>query len=90
MVKANCRKRMPVVPGRRRPHEHGYQYERGGDPAPVTSRMASEAALAALGSPSCKWRSIFSITTITSSTTRPVARVNAEERQCVDGKNQAA
>ena len=43
--------------------------------APATSFMATEAALCGSVMPSAMWRSTFSMTTMASSTTRPVARV---------------
>jgi len=55
--------------------------------APVTSPMAIDAALWESVSPSWMWRSMFSITTMASSTTSPVARVMPKSER-VDGKSQ--
>jgi len=45
MVSANCRKRIPVVPGRARPHEYRPRERRSRHTAPATSFIATEAAL---------------------------------------------
>src|SRR5271169_5980976 len=76
MVRENCRYRIPVVPGK---NDTGTKTEIStrdvAITAPDTSAMATEVAVCALD-PSlliCRWA--FSITTIASSTTRPVASV---------------
>src|ERR1019366_5118622 len=76
MVSANWRNRMPVVPGKKATGTKTATSTRGAAmTGPVTSFIASEAALTGLGSTSWRWRSMFSMTTMTSSPTRPVASV---------------
>ena len=76
MVKANWRKRMPVVPGKKATGtKTATSTSDVAITAPVTSFMPAEAAAWASRCPSRMCRSMFSITTMASSTTRPVARV---------------
>src|SRR5208283_1658023 len=76
MVSANWRNRMPVVPGKKATGTNtATSTSEVAMTAPVTSRMASDEALTGFNSPSCRWRSMFSMTTMASSTTRPVASV---------------
>src|SRR5262249_55613325 len=76
MVSANCRNNMPVVPGN---SATGTNTETSTSDvamtAPATSRIATKAALCGSVIPSVMCRSTFSITTMASSTTKPVARV---------------
>src|SRR6516165_8239979 len=76
IVRANCRKRIPVVPGK---SATGTNTETStsdvATTAPATSFIATLAALCGSVIPSTMCRSTFSITTIASSTTRPVASV---------------
>src|SRR5579862_6372258 len=76
MVRANCLYRMPVVPGK---NETGTKTEiRTSEVAMtalVTSPIASDVALCGSQCSSEICRCTFSMTTIASSTTRPVARV---------------
>jgi len=69
-------------------HEDGDEHSDVAMTAPVTSFMASEAALMGLCSPSCKWRSMFSMTTMASSTTQAGGQGDAEQRERVDGEAQ--
>src|SRR3972149_1621801 len=65
---------MPVVPGKSATGTNtAIRTREVATTAPVTSRIAAEAARMASRSPSLTWRAMFSITTIASSTTRPVA-----------------
>ena len=76
IVSANWRKRIPVVPGKNATGRNtATSTSEVAMTAPVTSFMAVEAALCASRSPSWMWRWMFSITTMASSTTSPVARV---------------
>src|SRR5580698_714556 len=76
IVKANCLYRMPVVPGK---NDTGTNTEiKTRDvaiTALVTSPMASDVALWGSQCSNDMWRCTFSITTIASSTTSPVASV---------------
>src|SRR5690349_10234291 len=76
IVNANCRNMMPVVPGK---NATGTNTETSTNEvattAPATSLIATEAALCGSVIPSAMWRCTFSITTIASSTTSPVASV---------------
>src|ERR1700744_5226202 len=76
MVSANCLYRMPVVPGK---NETGTNTEINTSEvamtALVTSPIASDVALCGSQCSSEMWRCTFSITTIASSTTSPVANV---------------
>jgi hypothetical protein len=76
MVSANCRNKMPVVPGN---NATGTNTETSTSEvamtAPATSCMATNAALCGSVMPSMMCRSTFSITTMASSTTKPVASV---------------
>src|SRR5208282_1681076 len=76
MVSANCRNRIPVVPGN---NATGINTETStsevATTAPATSFIATDAALCGSVMPSTMWRSTFSITTMASSTTNPVASV---------------
>src|SRR6185312_15875173 len=76
IVSANCRNMMPVVPGK---NATGTNTETStsevATTAPATSLMATEAALCGSVTPSEMCRCTFSITTMASSTTSPVARV---------------
>src|SRR3981081_2002747 len=76
MVSANCRNRMPVVPGKSATGTNtATKTSDVATTAPATSFMATEAALCGSVIPSAMCRSTFSITTIASSTTSPVASV---------------
>ena len=76
MVIENCAYRRPVVPGKKATGTNTATSTRPvAITAPKTSRIASEAACRALFLYCWMWRSIFSITTIASSTTMPVARM---------------
>src|SRR6185312_4443012 len=72
----NCRNMMPVVPGK---NATGTNTETStsevATTAPATSLMATEAAWCGSVTPSDMCRCTFSITTMASSTTNPVARV---------------
>src|ERR1700742_2905850 len=76
MVSANCLYRMPVVPGK---NDTGTNTEMSTSEvamtALVTSAIASDVALCGAQCSSEIWRCTFSITTMASSTTSPVARV---------------
>src|SRR5215472_10519810 len=76
IVRANCRKRIPVVPGK---SATGTNTETStsdvATTAPATSFIATDAALCGSVIPSTMCRSTFSITTMASSTTSPVASV---------------
>ena len=79
IVSANWRYRMPVVPGKSATGTNTATSTRVvAITAPVTSRIAAEAAFRASRSPSRMWRAMFSITTIASSTTSPVASTIAK------------
>src|SRR5260370_6779630 len=76
IVSANCRNRMPVVPGKSATGTNTDTSTREvAITAPATSFIATLAALCGSVIPSTMWRSTFSITTMASSTTRPVASV---------------
>src|SRR5438270_4932866 len=76
IVSANCRNKIPVVPGNKATGTNtATSTSEVAITAPVTSFMATDAALCGSVSPSIMWRSTFSITTIASSTTKPVASV---------------
>src|SRR5262249_2368661 len=76
MVRANCRNKIPVVPGKSATGTNtDTSTSEVATTAPATSFMATKAALCGSVMPSVMWRSTFSITTMASSTTRPVARV---------------
>src|SRR5712664_4757632 len=76
MVSANCRNKMPVVPGNRATGTNTDTNTKDvATTAPATSFMATLAALCGSEMPSIMCRSTFSITTMASSTTRPVASV---------------
>src|SRR5215470_5662571 len=76
IVNANCRNKMPVVPGN---SATGTNTDTNTNDvamtAPATSLIATDAALCGSVIPSTMCRSTFSITTIASSTTKPVASV---------------
>src|ERR1700722_591540 len=76
IVRANCRNRMPVVPGK---SATGTKTATSTNDvamtAPATSFIATDAALCGSVMPSTMCRSTFSMTTIASSTTSPVASV---------------
>src|SRR5271169_3289959 len=76
IVNANWRNKMPVVPGN---SATGTNTETRTNEvamtAPATSFMATLAALCGSEMPSTIWRSTFSMTTMASSTTKPVANV---------------
>src|SRR5271165_2319876 len=76
MVRENCLYRMPVVPGKK---ETGTKTEMStrevAMTALVTSAMATEVAVCGSEWSSLMWRCTFSITTMASSTTSPVASV---------------
>src|SRR6202171_4763110 len=76
IVSANCRKRMPVVPGKSATGTNtATNTSDVATTAPATSFIATDAALCGSVMPSTMCRSTFSITTIASSTTSPVASV---------------
>src|SRR4029077_16914825 len=76
IVSANCRKRIPVVPGNKATGTNtATSTSDVAITAPVTSFIATDAALCGSGMPSVMWRSTFSMTKIASSTTRPVSNV---------------
>src|SRR5262249_60020775 len=76
IVSANCRNIMPVVPGKRATGTNtATSTSEVAITAPATSFIATEAALCGSVIPSTMCRSTFSITTIASSTTKPVASV---------------
>src|SRR6185312_6215566 len=74
MVSANCRYRIPVVPGK---NDTGTKTEIStsevATTAPVTSDMATEVAVCGSECSALICRCTFSITTMASSTTSPVA-----------------
>src|SRR5271165_1747351 len=76
MVSANCRNNIPVVPGN---NDTGTNTATSTSDvaitAPATSFIATLAALCGSEIPSMMCRSTFSITTMASSTTKPVASV---------------
>ena len=78
IVNANCRNKMPVVPGK---SATGTNTDTSTSDvaitAPATSFIATDAALCGSVMPSTMCRSTFSITTMASSTTKPVATVSA-------------
>src|SRR5665213_507637 len=76
MVSENCLYRMPVVPGKKLTGTNTeISTSDVATTALVTSRMAAEVASIALAAPSSRCRCTFSMTTIASSTTNPVASV---------------
>src|SRR2546422_8397350 len=76
MVSANCRNRIPVVPGNSATGTNtDTSTSEVAMTAPATSPIATEVAPRASVSPSEMWRCTFSMTTMASSTTRPVASV---------------
>ena len=76
MVSANWRNKIPVVPGKSATGTNtATNTSEVAMTAPATSFIATEAALCGSVIPSAMWRSTFSMTTMASSTTRPVARV---------------
>jgi hypothetical protein len=76
IVIENCAYRRPVVPGKKATGTNTAVSTRPvAMTAPSTSRIASDAAFAADTRYSWMCRSMFSITTIASSTTMPVARM---------------
>ena len=76
MVSANWRKRIPVVPGKSATGTNtDTSTSEVAITAPATSFMAAEAALCGSLIPSVMCRSTFSMTTMASSTTSPVASV---------------
>src|SRR6202140_2240356 len=76
MVNANCRNKIPVVPGNNATGTNTATSTNDvAITAPATSFIATDAALCGSVMPSVICRSTFSITTIASSTTSPVANV---------------
>src|SRR6476660_7154765 len=76
IVSANCRNKMPVVPGNSATGTNTATSTNDvAITAPATSFIATDAALCDSVIPSTMCRSTFSITTMASSTTRPVASV---------------
>src|SRR5712671_2059627 len=76
MVSANWRNKIPVVPGNNATGTNtATSTSEVATTAPATSFIATEAALCGSVMPSAMCRSTFSITTIASSTTSPVASV---------------
>src|SRR6476646_11147694 len=76
IVSANCRNRMTVVPGNSATGTNtATSTSEVAITAPATSFIATDAALCGSVIPSVMCRSTFSITTIASSTTNPVASV---------------
>src|SRR5438128_765303 len=76
IVKANCRNMMPVVPGKSATGTNtATSTSDVATTAPATSFIATDAALCGSVITSTMCRSTFSITTIASSTTSPVASV---------------
>src|SRR5712692_9250404 len=76
MVSANCRNKIPVVPGNSATGTNTATSTNDvATTAPATSFMATDAALCGSMIQSTMCRSTFSITTIASSTTSPVASV---------------
>src|ERR1700719_2098749 len=76
IVNANCRNKMPVAPGKSATGTNtATSTSDVATTAPATSFMAAEAALCGSVMPSAMCRSTFSMTTIASSTTSPVASV---------------
>src|SRR3984893_11131251 len=76
MVRANCRNKIPVVPGNSATGTNtATSTSDVATTAPATSVMATDAALCGSVMPSAMCRSTFSMTTIASSTTKPVASV---------------
>src|SRR5215470_9724019 len=76
IVSANCRNMMPVVPGKSATGTNtATSTSDVAITVPATSFIATDAALCGSVIPSTIWRSTFSITTIASSTTSPVASV---------------
>ena len=77
IVNANCWKSSPVVPGKKATGMNtDISTSDVATTAPPISRIARAVAWNGLVLSSTMWRTIFSKTTIASSTTRPVARVN--------------
>src|SRR5579862_6488923 len=76
IVNANCRNKIPVVPGNNATGTNTATSTRDvATTAPATSFIATDAALCGSVIPSAMCRSTFSMTTIASSTTSPVASV---------------
>src|SRR5262249_52498219 len=76
IVSANCRNKMPVVPGNSATGTNtDTSTSEVAITAPATSFIATDAALCGSVIPSTMCRSTFSITTMASSTTSPVASV---------------
>ena len=76
IVSANCRNKIPVVPGNSATGTNtATSTSEVAITAPATSFIATDAALCGSVIPSTMCRSTFSITTIASSTTKPVASV---------------
>src|SRR6266853_4866651 len=76
IVSANCRNKIPVVPGNSATGTNtATNTSDVAITAPATSFIATDAALCGSVIPSVICRSTFSITTIASSTTSPVANV---------------
>ena len=76
IVSANCRNNIPVVPGKSATGTNtATSTSEVAITAPATSFIATDAALCGSVMPSTMCRSTFSITTMASSTTRPVASV---------------
>src|SRR6266853_6939032 len=76
IVSANWRNKIPVVPGTTATGTNTATNTNDvATTAPATSFIATEAALCGSVMPSTMCRSTFSITTIASSTTSPVAKV---------------
>src|SRR5215470_8730365 len=76
IVNANCRNNIPVVPGNKATGTNtDTSTSEVATTAPATSFIATKAALCGSVMPSVMCRSTFSMTTMASSTTRPVASV---------------
>src|ERR1700748_2464382 len=76
IVSANCRNKIPVVPGKSATGTNtATSTSEVATTAPATSFIATDAALCGSVIPSTMCRSTFSMTTIASSTTNPVASV---------------
>ena len=87
MVSENCLYRIPVVPGK---NDTGTNTEISTSDVAMTaldtSAMATEVAVCGSVRSSLMCRCTFSMTTIASSTTSPVARVMPNKRQRIDGE----
>ena len=78
IVRANWRNRIPVVPGKNATGmKTATRTKEVAMTAPATSRMAMDAALCGSEIPSVMCRCTFSMTTMASSTTKPVATTGA-------------